>query len=93
VDEYEDLNPDCLSGWSRKPRLLLYYSIYYVPALLQTADYTKAIIKAIAAKMDPDMPQQRVEARLRRQQRLDDADRPLCRPSLVPRPVTFAPAG
>jgi hypothetical protein len=67
--------------------------MYYVPALVQTADYARAIIKAIAAKTDPDMLQQRVAARLRRKQRLDDADRPLCRPSLVPRPVTFAPVG
>lgn len=91
--QYDDLSLDPLIGLEQAATAITCYSMYYVPALLQTADYTKAIIKAIAAKMDPDMLRQRVEARLRRQQRLDDADRPLCRPSLGPRPVTFPPVG
>src|SRR5260370_41057392 len=41
--------------------------MYYMPALLQTEDYARAIIKAIAPKIDPDIHQQRVEVRLRRQ--------------------------
>jgi transcriptional regulator with XRE-family HTH domain len=51
-------------------------SAFYVPALLQTAEYTQAIIKAIAPKMSLDILQQRVEARMRRQQLLEGANRP-----------------
>jgi hypothetical protein len=47
-----------------------------VPALLQTADYARTIIKAIAPKMDPSVLQQRVEVRLRRQQLLEGNNRP-----------------
>jgi hypothetical protein len=50
--------------------------MYYVPALLQTEDYARTIIRAIAPKMNPEIHQQRVEVRLRRQQRLDGTDRP-----------------
>jgi hypothetical protein len=50
--------------------------MYYVPALLQTAGYARAIIKAIAPKMDPEILQQRIDARLRRQQLLDGPNRP-----------------
>jgi hypothetical protein len=50
--------------------------MYYVPALLQTADYARAIIKAIAPKMDPEILERRVEARMRRQQLLDGPNRP-----------------
>jgi hypothetical protein len=45
--------------------------MYYMPALLQTEDYARTIIKAIAPKIDSVIHQQRVEVRMRRQQRLD----------------------
>jgi hypothetical protein len=47
-----------------------------MPGLLQTEDYARTIIKAIAPKIDPAIHQQRVEVRMRRQQRLDNANRP-----------------
>jgi hypothetical protein len=47
-----------------------------MPGLLQTADYARAVIKAIAPKMAPEITQQRVEARMRRQQLLEDDDPP-----------------
>jgi len=47
------------------------FSMYYVPALLQTGDYARATIKSIERKMDPAVLDQRVEARLHRQQLLD----------------------
>jgi hypothetical protein len=52
------------------------YSMYYLPALLQTENYARAIIKIIAPKIDPAIHEQRVEARLRRQQLLEKVDRP-----------------
>jgi hypothetical protein len=50
--------------------------MYYIPALLQTEEYTKVIIKTIAPKMDPKIMQERIEVRMRRQSRLEESDRP-----------------
>jgi transcriptional regulator with XRE-family HTH domain len=74
--QYEDLNLDPYIGLEQDATAITCYSMYYVPALLQTEDYARTIIKAIAPKMDPEIHQQRVEVRLRRQQRLDGKDRP-----------------
>ena len=52
------------------------YTMYYVPALLQTEEYTQSVIKTIAPKMDTDIMRQRVEVRMRRQRRLDEDDPP-----------------
>jgi hypothetical protein len=43
------------------------FATFYVPALLQTGDYARAIIKGIAPRMGPEVLQDRVEVRLRRQ--------------------------
>lgn len=48
------------------------FAAFYVPALLQTADYARAIIAGIAPRMSPEVLKDRVEARLRRQDLLDD---------------------
>jgi transcriptional regulator with XRE-family HTH domain len=74
--QYEDLNLDPLIGLEQDAKAITCYSMYYMPALLQTADYARTIIKAIVPKIDPEIHQQRVEARLRRQQLLEKADRP-----------------
>lgn len=47
------------------------YSMYFVPALLQTSDYARVTIRGIERKMDPAVLDQRVEARLRRQELLN----------------------
>jgi len=52
------------------------YSMYFVPALLQTSDYARATMRAIERKMDPAVLDQRVEARLRRQELLDQQTPP-----------------
>jgi transcriptional regulator with XRE-family HTH domain len=74
--QYEDLNLDPYIGLEEEATAITCYSMYYMPALLQTEDYARTIIKAIAPKIDPIIHQQRVEARMRRQHRLDDANRP-----------------
>lgn len=74
--QYEDLNLDPYLGLEQDAVAITSYTTYYLPALLQTEDYTRAIIKAIAPKMDPDIYQQRVEVRMRRQEVLEKADRP-----------------
>ncbi len=74
--QYEDLNLDPLIGLEQEASAITCYSMYYMPALLQTEEYARAIIKAIAPKMNPDIYEQRVEVRLRRQQLLEGPDRP-----------------
>jgi transcriptional regulator with XRE-family HTH domain len=74
--QYEDLNLDPYLGLEQEATAITSYTMYYIPALLQTEEYTRVIIKAIAPKMDPDILRQRVEVRMRRQQRLDGDDHP-----------------
>jgi transcriptional regulator with XRE-family HTH domain len=68
--QYDDLSLDPLIGLEQEATAITCYSMYYMPALMQTEDYARVIIKAIAPKMDPEILQQRVQARLRRQQLL-----------------------
>jgi transcriptional regulator with XRE-family HTH domain len=75
--QYEDLNLDPYLGLEQDAIAITSYTMYYVPALLQTEEYAQAIIKAIAPKMDPDIYQERVEVRMRRQERvLEKENRP-----------------
>jgi transcriptional regulator with XRE-family HTH domain len=73
---YEDLNLDPYIGLEQAATAITYYSMYYVPALLQTEEYARAIIKAIVPKIAPDIYEQRVEARMHRQQLLELDNRP-----------------
>jgi hypothetical protein len=52
------------------------FSMYFVPALLQTGDYARATIRSIERKIDTAILDQRVEARLRRQELLDQQSPP-----------------
>jgi transcriptional regulator with XRE-family HTH domain len=74
--QYEDLDLDPLIGLEQAAAAITCYSMYYLPALLQTEDYARAIIKIIAPNIDPAIHEQRVEARLRRQQLLEKDGRP-----------------
>jgi transcriptional regulator with XRE-family HTH domain len=74
--QYEDLDLNALIGLEQDATSITCYSMYYIPALLQTEEYAKTIIKAIIPKIRPDIHSQRVEARLRRQQLLDKPDPP-----------------
>ena len=72
--QYTDLGLDPLLGLEQDAAAITNYTMYYIPALLQTEEYTRAIIKAIAPKMDPNIYQQRVEVRMRRQVRVLEGD-------------------
>lgn len=74
--KYEDLKLDPLIGLEQDAAAISCYSVYYMPALLQTPEYATAIIRAIAPKMDLQILKQRVEARIRRQQMFDTSNRP-----------------
>lgn len=74
--QYDDLDLTPYIGLEPDAKRITCYSMYYVPALLQTKEYAEEIIKAIARKIDPAIHEQRVEARMRRQQLLESDDRP-----------------
>jgi transcriptional regulator with XRE-family HTH domain len=74
--EYDDLNLDPLIGLEDAATTITCYSMFYMPGLLQTREYAQGIISIVAPKMDPHVIQQRVEARLRRQQLLSSDSGP-----------------
>lgn len=74
--QYEDLQLDPYLGLEAAATAITSFTTYYLPALLQTEDYTQAVIRVIAPKMDPDIFRQRVEVRMRRQQVLDGDNSP-----------------
>jgi transcriptional regulator with XRE-family HTH domain len=74
--QYEDLNLDPYLGLEQDAIAITSCTTHLFPALLQTEEYTRAVIKAIAPKMDAGIYQQRVEARMLRQQRILEKDNP-----------------
>lgn len=74
--QYLDLNLDPYLGLEQDTTAITSFTTFYIPALLQTEEYTRAIIGSIAPKMDPDILRQRVEVRMRRQQRLEGENPP-----------------
>lgn len=74
--QYEDLKLSPYIGLEDDASSITAYCMYYMHALVQTEDYARTIIKAIAPKMDPAIQQQRVEARLRRQELLERSNPP-----------------
>jgi transcriptional regulator with XRE-family HTH domain len=74
--QYDDLKLDPYIGLEQVAKSITTYTMYYIPALLQTEEYARAIITGIAQKISSEILQQRVEARLRRQQLLSDDNRP-----------------
>jgi transcriptional regulator with XRE-family HTH domain len=73
---YDDLKLGPYIGLEQEAMSITTYTMYYLPALLQTQDYARAIIKAIAPKISPEVHKQRVEARLRRQEVLEGSAPP-----------------
>ena len=64
--EYEDLGLPYI-GLEQHASSITSYTMSYFPALLQTEEYARAIITAIAPRIESRILEQRVEARLRRQ--------------------------
>ena len=73
---YDDLKLDPYIGLEQEATSITTYTMYHMPALLQTEEYAYAIIKAIAPKIDLEILRQRVEARLRRQGLLEQPSPP-----------------
>ena len=74
--QYADLSFEPYIGLEAEATAITCYSVYYVPGLLQTEEYARALIKAIAPGIEPEACEQRVEVRLRRQQLLEQDNRP-----------------
>jgi transcriptional regulator with XRE-family HTH domain len=74
--QYEDLNLDPYLDLEQDAIAITSYTTYFFPALLQTEEYTRAVIRAVAPKMKPDIYQNRVEARMRRQRVLEKDNPP-----------------
>jgi transcriptional regulator with XRE-family HTH domain len=74
--QYDEPILSPLLGLEQEAAAITSFSMYYVPALLQTADYARAIIRGIERKLDAAVLDQRVEARLRRQQLLEQETPP-----------------
>jgi transcriptional regulator with XRE-family HTH domain len=68
--QYDEPILSPLLGLEQEAASITVFSMYYVPALLQTNDYARALIRGIERKMQPDVLDQRLEARMRRQQLL-----------------------
>jgi transcriptional regulator with XRE-family HTH domain len=74
--QYSDLKLSPFIGLEQEATAITSFSLYYVPPLLQTADYARAIIKGIVPHIEPSILHERVEARIRRQQLLEKEARP-----------------
>jgi transcriptional regulator with XRE-family HTH domain len=89
--QYEDLKLDPYLGLEEVAIVITSFTTFYLPALLQTEEYTREVIKKVAPKMDPDIYRQRVEVRMRRQEVLERDNRPRYRvlldESVLRRPV------
>lgn len=90
--QYEDLNLDPYLGLEQEATAITSFTAYCLPALLQTEEYTRAVIRVIAPKMDQGIYEQRVEVRMRRQQVLDQDKRPRYR-VLLDEAVLHRPIG
>ena len=89
--QYEDLKLDPYLGLEQVATAITSFTTFYLPALLQTEEYTREVIRKVAPKMNPDIYRQRVEVRMRRQEVLEKIDRPRYRvlldESVLRRPV------
>lgn len=90
-NKYEDLDMPYI-GLEQDAASITSYTMYYVPALLQTEDYTRAIIKGIAPKIDPKILENRIEARTLRQKLLEKDPPPKYR-VLIDESVLCRPVG
>src|SRR6266700_3062868 len=77
--QYDDLHLSPYIGLEQEATAITYFSMYFVPGLLQTEDYARAIIRGMAPKIEQKIFEQRVEARLRRQQLLEQENPPRVR--------------
>ncbi len=69
--QYDEPGLSPLLGLEQEAIAITTFSMYCVPALLQTIDYARVITRGVERKMNADVLEQRVEVRMRRQQLLE----------------------
>jgi transcriptional regulator with XRE-family HTH domain len=74
--QYEDLGLYPYIGLEQDASSITAYCMLYMHGMVQTEDYARTVIKAIAPRIDPVIHQQRVEARMRRQELLESSSPP-----------------
>ena len=73
---FDDLGIHPYIGLEQDAQAITSYSMYWIPALLQTGDYARAVIRGISRKMDLRVLNDRAEVRLLRQRRFDAPNGP-----------------
>jgi hypothetical protein len=71
--DYQDLGLPYI-GLEQHASSITSYTMQFFPALLQAEEYARAIITTIAPQIEPKILEERVEARLRRQQVLGNSN-------------------
>jgi hypothetical protein len=89
---YDDVAQVPYIGLEQEALAVTAYDLHYLPGLLQTEDYARAIIRAINPKIDPAVLEQRVRLRMRRQQRLAGDNPPRYR-ALIDEAVFYRKVG
>jgi len=69
-NKYDDLKVTPLIGMEQSATAITSFGMYFFPALLQSADYARAVVKGVAPKIAEKILDQRVEARMERQRLL-----------------------
>jgi transcriptional regulator with XRE-family HTH domain len=90
--QYEDHKLDPYLGLEQVATAITSFTTYVLPALLQTEEYTREVIKTVAPRMDPEICRQRVEVRMRRQEVLEQRSPPRYR-VLLDEAVLHRPVG
>ncbi len=69
--KYDDLKIAPLIGMEQSATAITCFGMYFLPALLQSEDYARALVKGINPKMSEKVLDQRVKARMERQRILE----------------------
>jgi transcriptional regulator with XRE-family HTH domain len=80
-DQYVDLGSPVGTylGLEAEATAITFFSTIFIYGLLQTAGYARAVIKGINPRIDPAVLEERVDARMRRHKRIEEANRPRVR--------------
>jgi transcriptional regulator with XRE-family HTH domain len=90
--QYADIGLEPYIGLEQDASAITSFAAFYIPALLQTEEYARAIIKGIAPRMDSAVLKERGEVRILRQQILNRDSPPRYR-ALIDESVLRRPTG
>ncbi|GAA0322389.1 helix-turn-helix domain-containing protein [Actinoallomurus spadix] len=90
---YRDVLPGPYVQLEAEASLIRNYQPSMVPGLLQTPDYARAVVQSSSLAISPDEIERRVTVRMKRQERLYDAENPLELHALIDEAVLYRQAG